>query len=104
MFILLTIFTIGIDFINQNKTDKFLKKFRNIIKNGKIISFRSNNTGIAFYLSNYKQIDKIKSVNENNFIVVKRTDFNRYFNTCKDCEILAETKKKLILRLKQKND
>ena len=97
LFIFLTIFIIGVDVINQNKTEKFLENV-NIKRNNEIVSFRRDITGTAFYLGNYKKIDKVKDLNfaDSFYMILFKSDFRNYIKN-NELTKIRESRNKIFL-------
>jgi hypothetical protein len=101
LFLFFTVFTVGSDFINQNKTERFLKNISLNENKSKIVSFRSDITGTAFYLKPYKKIDSAVQlpVKEKFYLISRKSDYNNYLNESNNCyKIIAETKSKIFVR------
>ncbi len=99
LLLLTTIFILGANFLSENKSEKFLSKITPD-KNIKVISYRRNITGIAFYFSNYKEVDNLESLPKKKefYLVSYKSDFSRIKNKLNNCKKLAESKIKIMVK------
>ncbi len=90
LIVFLTIFIFGADFINNNKSEKVLE---NIKEKYKVVSYRRDLTGIAFYYGDYIKKDNIQNIAFDNvskiLIVSYKTDFKRIKNKMKFKKIVS---------------
>ncbi len=99
--IFLSIFTVSADFINQNKSDKFLSKCHNIEDNKSVYTFRNDMPGVAYYLSNYKVADNIDGLEKKSdyYLILFKKDFDNIKSKLSNYKILSETKKKIFIEV-----